>query len=90
VFEASSHARILWADAVCVCDGQTGPTRRKERDEWGTRGTPGYLSIYSEGMTGPPANVGERPDYQTNVTVPLAPVVLLWELKTWKESGATT
>ena len=21
---------------MCVCDGQTQPTRRKERDEWGT------------------------------------------------------
>jgi hypothetical protein len=49
MFEGLSQAKILWADAVCVCDGQTRPTRRKERDEWGT---PGYLSIYSEPMDG--------------------------------------
>jgi len=53
-FEALGHEEILGADAVCVCDGQTGPTRRKERDEWGT---PGYLSIYSERMDGPPGHL---------------------------------
>lgn len=35
-FEALGHGEILWGDAICVCDGQTPPTRRQVRDEWGT------------------------------------------------------
>src|SRR5207248_6299990 len=46
------HGEILCGDAVCVCDGQTPPTRRQVRDEWGH---PRFIRYTQAFMAGPPA-----------------------------------
>ena len=46
-FEAQGHEEILGGMRSASVMDKPPPTRRKERDEWGT---PGYLSIYSERM----------------------------------------
>ena len=49
--ESLGHGEILCGDAACVCDGQTPPTRRQVRDEWGT---PGLLDILRRSWLGHP------------------------------------
>ena len=63
-FGALDHGEILWGDAVCLCDGETPPTRRQRHDEWGTPFF-GRISVHSWATRCLPIRRKVRDEYRT-------------------------